>query len=325
MKLVQVSIIAAAAVGVAVAQGGASLYSSYLASLQKATSLDVDFTVQTVGGAPNAYRLVAKKPNQLRLESPTEIIVADGKTVTTFNRAENRYYKRAQTGADAIALIKQEPFSIYAPFFGQEAIKPASTRDLGTRERGGKSYQALQAAYGKKSVTLFLDPADKVARQAQMEEETIQGRNLEVMNARSLSLGASIGADRFAFSAPSGAEEVTEAEWNSAKWFTSLEEARAEAAKTNKLIFADFMAEWCGPCKKMEVDLFPTDRFKALTKKVVLLKIDVDRQPAIARAYNIEAMPTQMVLNAKGEVVSKTVGYGDPAGFFAWIDPVLKN
>ena len=145
------------------------------------------------------------------------------------------------------------------------------------------------------------------------------------MNARSLVLGGSIPASQFGFKAPTDAEEVSEAEWNSAKWLTSLDEARAAAAKSNKLIFVDFMAEWCGPCKKMEKDLFPTDRFKALTKKVVLLKIDVDLQPAVAKAYGIEAMPTQMVLNAKGEVVSKTVGYGDPSGFFAWIDPVLKN
>ncbi|MBN9504367.1 MAG: hypothetical protein BGO01_12015 [Armatimonadetes bacterium 55-13] len=110
---------------------------------------------------------------------------------------------------------------------------------------------------------------------------------------------------------------------SSARWFTDLEEAKALAAKTGKKVFVDFMASWCGPCKMLDRDVFQKEDWKKMSKYLVFCKIDVDEQKSVASAYNITAMPTQMVLAADGSVLATKVGYANPSDFYAFVNGAL--
>ena len=48
----------------------------------------------------------------------------------------------------------------------------------------------------------------------------------------------------------------------------------------------EFMAEWCPPCKKMEKETFSNESVIEKLNKFILVKIDIDKQKAIAEAYN---------------------------------------
>lgn len=73
----------------------------------------------------------------------------------------------------------------------------------------------------------------------------------------------------------------------------------AELIQGDKPVLVDFSAEWCGPCKMMPPIL--KDVKKSLGDNVTILKIDVDKNPQVANAYQIQGVPTLIVFQ-KGQV-----------------------
>lgn len=73
----------------------------------------------------------------------------------------------------------------------------------------------------------------------------------------------------------------------------------------DKAVLVDFSAEWCGPCKMMQPILQQVK--KQMGDSVSVVKIDVDRNPAIAQRYNIRSVPTLMIFR-KGDLKWKKMG-----------------
>ncbi len=67
---------------------------------------------------------------------------------------------------------------------------------------------------------------------------------------------------------------------------------------SEKPVLVDFSAEWCGPCQMMPPILKQVK--DALGDKVTIIKIDIDKNPSAARAYNVQSVPTLMIFQ-KGQ------------------------
>ena len=78
-----------------------------------------------------------------------------------------------------------------------------------------------------------------------------------------------------------------------------------DAIASNLPTLVDFYATWCGPCQTMPPIL---DEVKSKEKdKIRILKIDVDKNPAIAEKFKIKGVPT-FILFKSGEVVWRKSG-----------------
>jgi thioredoxin 1 len=78
-----------------------------------------------------------------------------------------------------------------------------------------------------------------------------------------------------------------------------------EVLKSDKLVVADFWAEWCGPCKMIAPLLDEIAR--ELPDKVKIVKVNVETEPQIAQQYGIYNIPTLLFFK-NGKVIEQVVG-----------------
>jgi thioredoxin 1 len=76
-----------------------------------------------------------------------------------------------------------------------------------------------------------------------------------------------------------------------------------ELVSSNRVVLADFYADWCGPCQMME----PAVEAVAADTDALVAKVDVDANQSLAATHGVRGVPT-LVLFVDGEVAERAVG-----------------
>lgn len=104
-------------------------------------------------------------------------------------------------------------------------------------------------------------------------------------------------------------------------------EVCAKAKKEKKNIFFDAYASWCGPCKLLKRDVFTTKTAgDFFNKKFINVAMDMEKGEgaALAPAFQITAYPTLLILNPKGEIIGRTMGYQSAEKLIEFAKPYVR-
>jgi thiol-disulfide isomerase/thioredoxin len=109
-------------------------------------------------------------------------------------------------------------------------------------------------------------------------------------------------------------------------WKNVLQKAKSE----NKHVFVDCYATWCGPCKKMDENVYPTQKVgEATNDKFICVKVQMDRTDKdkeqvktwyedariLGETYHIDAYPTLLFFSSDGSLIHRVTQGVNVEGF----------
>lgn len=109
------------------------------------------------------------------------------------------------------------------------------------------------------------------------------------------------------------------------QWHHAYEPALEAAQKTNRPMLLSFHADWCGWCETLEREVFASPQAAPLLERFVCARIDIDRHPHVARAYQVRSLPRTIFINTHGEVMGDHLGYKELKQFLPQIQQHLND
>jgi thioredoxin 2 len=111
---------------------------------------------------------------------------------------------------------------------------------------------------------------------------------------------------------------------NPLPWLAEADDATFTdvAVKSGLPVLLDLWAPWCGPCRAVSPAL--EELAREFAGKVKLVKVDVDQSPSVARRFEVQGIPTLVVLD-HGEVVARQTGAAPAAALRQWLEGALAK
>jgi thiol:disulfide interchange protein DsbD len=104
-----------------------------------------------------------------------------------------------------------------------------------------------------------------------------------------------------------------------------ITEALARAKREHKPVVLDFYAEWCVPCKRMLTETFAHSKVAPLLEACIVVKIDTDRYPELAKKFGVEGLPDIRFLADDGSERKRLLDYQDAASFAKALAELLST
>lgn len=97
----------------------------------------------------------------------------------------------------------------------------------------------------------------------------------------------------------------------------------SEVVRSELPVLVDFYADWCQPCKVQSPILEQLS--KELEGKVKFVKVDTDKNPRLAAAFQVQSIPSLFVVHRGEVVVAWDRGLADKKTVLKLLQPVLPR
>lgn len=141
-------ILASLPLALALVPSALSSVDTHVATLQKAASMSVKFKVVQAGSPGQDQSLSISRDMNLRYETPVLLVISDGKTLTTYDKAKKTYTQGEVSKAGLVKLLQVDALWAWSAFFDGDFAKQVTSAKDG-EEMNQKGLVLKQVKIGK--------------------------------------------------------------------------------------------------------------------------------------------------------------------------------
>ena len=107
-------------------------------------------------------------------------------------------------------------------------------------------------------------------------------------------------------------------------WITDADDTSFSeiADKSPRMVLVDLWATWCGPCRMVSPAL--QKLATEMADHLKLVKVDIDRSPALAQRFQVQAVPTPLIMR-NGEIVARRSGAAPVNVLGTWVQDAIHQ
>ncbi|CAK7286850.1 thioredoxin [Streptomyces misionensis] len=94
------------------------------------------------------------------------------------------------------------------------------------------------------------------------------------------------------------------------------------AERADVPVVVDLWATWCGPCRMVSPALVKVAT--ELAGRIKLVKVDVDKNPRLSQRFEVQAVPTLLILD-RGETVARQAGAAPAPALRRWVEQSITT
>src|SRR5256885_3479040 len=109
-------------------------------------------------------------------------------------------------------------------------------------------------------------------------------------------------------------------------WVADFQTACGMAAEQHRLVLLHFFNDNCGPCVRLEQNVFSkVEVAEAVAQNYLAVKVHAGKNPQLAARYRINQWPTDVFVTASGLEVFRTISPQKPAEYIAVLHQVRSE
>ena len=108
-------------------------------------------------------------------------------------------------------------------------------------------------------------------------------------------------------------------------WRSDLPGGLKESGSRGSPVMADFYADWCVWCKKLDKETYSDPKVQALAQGFICVKVNGDKFPDLVSRYLITGYPTVVFFDPEGKEISRIAGYTDAGGLLTRMEEIASK